>query len=223
MGWYYQPIGGRSTADKDTFLRGEIEQIADKPGKAEIKVVKSAFVGSTWYAAVRISVPDQTPYTVAYVYLTQMGRDGDFGYKPQDESVGPCEVDCPVGIMNLLTPIDQLPGVGYAADWRARVAIARVRKVEARRQQSRIVSGTRIQFANALRFTDGASYDRFVAVAMPWRRRTILAFQPVDADGRPRGGRYRISGRVLATAEIETAECTTPATSTPASLDQSAA
>jgi len=223
MGWYYQPIGGRSTADKDRFLRSEIEQIADKPGKAEIKVIKSAFVGSTWYAAVRISVPDQTPYTVAYVYLTQMGRDGDFGYKPMDESVGPCEVDCPVGIMNLLTPIDQLPGVGYAADWRARVAAAHERKAGARRQRARIVSGTRIRFATPLRFTDGASYDRFIAETMSWRGRTIIAFRPVDADGRSIGDRYRIQGRVLATAEIETVQDTTPATPMLRSMDQSVA
>lgn len=223
MGWYYQLIGGRSTADKDRFLRSEIEQIADKPGKAEITVVKSAFVGSTWYAAVRIGVPDQTPYTVAYVYLTQMGRDGDFGYKPQDESVGPCDVDCPVGIMKLLTPIEQLPGVGYAADWRAQVAAARERKAGLRRRQSRVISGTRIRFAVPLRFTDGASYDRFVAETMSWRGRTILAFQPIDADGRSIGGRYRIRGRVLATAVIETAERTTPATPASASLDQTAA
>ena len=220
MGWYYQPIGGRSTADKDAFLRSEIEQIADTPGKPEIKVVKSAFVGSTWYAAVLIGIPDQTPYTVAYVYLTQMGRDGDFGYKPMDESVGPCEVDCPIGIMNLLTPIDQLPGVGYAADWRARVAAAREHKAGARRQRARIVSGTRLRFATPLRFTDGTSYDRFVAEAMSWRRRTIIAFRPVDAEDRPLGGRYRIRARVLATAEIETAERTTSATPTLTRVDQ---
>ena len=223
MGWYYQPIGGRSTVDKDRFLRSEVEQISDKPGKAEIKVIKSAFVGSTWYAAVLIGIPDQAPYTVAYVYLTQMGRDGDFGYKPMDESVGPCEVDCPVGIMNLLTPIDQLPGAGYAADWRARVAAARERKAGVRRQQARIISGTRIRFATPLRFNDGASYDRFIAEAMSWRGRMILAFRPVDAGDHPLGGRYRIGGRVLATAEIETAERTTSATPTLMRVDQTVA
>ncbi|MDD2878318.1 MAG: hypothetical protein PHT60_14100 [Acidiphilium sp.] len=221
MGWYYQPIGGRSTADKDRFLRGEIEQIADKPAKAGIKVIKSAFVGSTWYAAVQISIPDQTPYTVAYVYLTQMGRDSDFGYKPMDESVGPCEVDCPVGIMKLLTPIEQLPGVGYAADWRARVEAAREQKATLRQHRTRIASGTRIHFATPLRFTDGASYERFVAESLQWRGRTILVFVPIDSEGRWIGGRCRINRRVLATAEIETAEHATPAT--PTSLEKTAA
>jgi hypothetical protein len=206
MGWYYQAIRGRSVADKDAFLRSEVEHPPSDPAKPTVTVIKSAFVGTTWYAAVRISVPNETPYTVAYVFLTNMRRDGEFGYKPMDESVGPCEVECPLGIMTLLTPIEHLPGAGYAADWRARVAAARESKTKIRQHKARIIGGTRLRFATPLRFTDGASFDRFVARPMERRGRTIMTFIPLDAEGHPMGGRYRISTRVLATAEIETAD-----------------
>lgn len=206
MGWYYQQIRGRSAADKDAFLRGEVEQISDQPGKAAITVIKSSFVGSTWYAAVMISAADQAPYTVAYVFLTQMSRDGDFGYKPMDESVGPCEVDCPSGIMKLLTPVEQLPGAGYAADWRARVAAAHEQKTRLRQHGARIVSGTRLRFATPVRFTNGLSYDWFVAEPIARRGRTILTFVPLDPNGHQICGRYRISRRVLATADIEVSD-----------------
>ena len=42
-----------------------------------------------------------------------------------DESMGPCEVNCPGRIMRLLSPIEDIPDPGYAADWRARVAEAK--------------------------------------------------------------------------------------------------
>lgn len=211
MGWYFQHIRGRSRADKDRFLRSEIEQISDKPGKAAISVIKSAFVGSTWYAAVRISVPDQPPYTVAHVFPTQMCRDGEFGYKPMDERVGPCEASCPVGIMGLLTPIEQLPNRSYAGEWRTRVAAEHERAAGLRRLSARIVNGTRIRFQTPIRFTDGQSFDRFLATSMERRGRTILVFVPLCRDGHRIGGRYRISRRALAAAEIEDAlSATTP-------------
>ena len=45
------------------------------------------------------------------------GRDGDWGYKPLDETVGPSYWSCPMRLLNLATE----PIGGCAAEWRAEV------------------------------------------------------------------------------------------------------
>jgi len=42
---------------------------------------------------------------------------GDWGYKPIDESMGPCYWDCPVSLIQQADP----PTTEYATQWRSRV------------------------------------------------------------------------------------------------------
>jgi hypothetical protein len=204
MGWYYQSIRGRSTADKDAFLSSEIEQIADKPGKSAITVLKSTFVGTTWYAAVQITPEDEPRYTVAFVYLTAIGSDGNFGYKPMDESMGPNEDSCPLSIMKLLTPLEQVPGTHeYAIEWRRRVEEHHRRTKALRSNARRMTPGTIISFETPVKLTDGMTYRRFIAHRIVRRNRQILAFEPIDADGRRAHYYCRLNRRCLSCAAIE--------------------
>jgi hypothetical protein len=204
MGWFYQSIRGHSAADKDAFLRSEIVQIADKPGKAAITVLKSAFVGTTWYAAVQIMPADHPPYTVAFVYLTSMKRDGDFGYKPMDESMGPNEDACPLSIMNLLTPLEQVTGThDYAIDWRRRVEAHHRRTKALGSVVRQMIPGTIIQFETPVRLTDGRTYRRFIAHRIVRRNRQILAFEPIEVDGGRTRYYCRLDRKTLSRAEIE--------------------
>lgn len=81
------------------------------------EVLKSSFVGSTYYAAVKVQrtgeTPDQTSieYTIAAVVKTSCSQ-GEFCYKSMDETVGPGLSQCPPGILKLLTPIDELERLG---------------------------------------------------------------------------------------------------------------
>ena len=79
------------------------------------EVLKSAMVGSTYYAAVRIK---DTGRVFAAVFLTSSYRkkDYNFGYKYIDETWGPAESQCPIGILALLTETDS----AYARKWRER-------------------------------------------------------------------------------------------------------
>ena len=43
--------------------------------------------------------------------------EGDWGYKPVDESMGPCHWDCPVSLIQQADP----PTTEYAAQWREAV------------------------------------------------------------------------------------------------------
>jgi hypothetical protein len=77
-------------------------------------VLKSAMVGSTYYAALRVS----SEKVIGVIILTcGRGKDGTlWGYKIMDESMGPCADRCPAGVLALLTPTSSL----FAKEWRVR-------------------------------------------------------------------------------------------------------
>ena len=90
-------------------------------GKYE--VVKSAMVGSTYYAAVKVTKfatefkPEQSDVWAAVVLTSVDSKDHfNFSYKDMDETCGPYKYDCPKGILDLLTPTDN----EYANNWRAK-------------------------------------------------------------------------------------------------------
>lgn len=105
------------------------------------EVIKSAMVGSTYYAAIRttrrlardengkmmtdenghgiyedISLFEQPVWAAIFLTSTKVYDDPyfNFSYKDLDETMGPCECDCPVSILDLLTE----PYNKWASDWR---------------------------------------------------------------------------------------------------------
>lgn len=72
-------------------------------------VLKSAMVGSVYYAAVRREKDGEPPHVWGAVCLTcgRQRHDGSvWGYKNMSEDVLPYFFDCPAGILALLTPTD---------------------------------------------------------------------------------------------------------------------
>lgn len=97
------------------------------------RVVKSALVGSVYYAAIETlkrgkrqqdnsyiyeDIPMAERKTWAAVFLTSVdSRDYfNFSYKDMSEDMGPCEDRCPASILSLLSPTDD----EYALAWRER-------------------------------------------------------------------------------------------------------
>lgn len=96
---------------------------------AQYKVLNSAFVKlSTFYAAVeRIDNESGNRDVFAVIILVKMfnnkpnrsgiyrgmggGPDYNICYKDMDETVGPCECECPERILKLLTPTDIAAGL----------------------------------------------------------------------------------------------------------------
>lgn len=79
------------------------------------EVLKSAMVGSTYYAAVRNK--DGKVWAAVFLTCGRTRHDGTaWGYKDMDESMGPCEDKCPVSILDLLSPTDSQ----RANEWRDR-------------------------------------------------------------------------------------------------------
>ncbi|WP_339454568.1 DUF6927 domain-containing protein, partial [Pseudomonas sp. EA_5y_Pfl2_R50] len=71
-----------------------------------------------------------------------------------DESMGPCEDNCPAHILDLLTPTDK----EYAIDWRRRC------RANLERRTRKIEDGDRIKLASPLTFTDGHVGEEFIVV-----------------------------------------------------------
>lgn len=119
MGWTWQCAkfyDRRGNIDRkaecDALYTWNNEETGDK-----CRVLKSAMVGTTWYGACERSRPGQNPYVFAGVCLTSVDSREycNFGYKDMDESMGPCERECPVSILNLLSARDDK----WAIEWRA--------------------------------------------------------------------------------------------------------
>ena len=132
MGWtsyhatYYKRNGSidRKAECDAYFLEGL--------NRGHYEVLKSAVVGSVYYAAVRnlkryVGRDENGNYIYedavnepvrAAVFLTQTDSKDyfNFYYKDMSEDMGPCECDCPVSILKLLSPTDS----EWALKWRER-------------------------------------------------------------------------------------------------------
>ena len=88
-------------------------------------VLKSAMVGSVYYAAVRREVKGKEPYVWAAVFLT-CGKtkwdNTEWGYKDMSEDCMPYCFDCPASILALLTPTDSASANKWREECRKRIA-----------------------------------------------------------------------------------------------------
>ena len=102
--------------------------------RGHYNVLKSAMVGSTYYAAVKEMVKyvgrDENNksiyeplaenkgriFGVVFLTSTDMKDYFNFSYKDMTENCGPYESDCPKGILDLLPPTEN----EFALQWRAR-------------------------------------------------------------------------------------------------------
>ncbi|MCL7489732.1 MAG: hypothetical protein M8357_16315 [Desulfobulbaceae bacterium] len=161
MGWTYTYRG--STPVKE-FLN---ERINCENEHARWKVLDIAIVRMrTAYMAVEIIRRDKetgqldttTRKVVAFVFLLDYRPSDpgyDTGYKDMDESMGPCESECPERILNLLSPTDH----EYALAWRQRCRDNIARK-KAFRLSKDVVIETR-----PISFQDGRTRTRFKVIS----------------------------------------------------------
>ena len=117
MGWtsyhathYKNGIVDRK-AECDNIINGDMES-------TKWEVLKSTMRGSVYYAAVR-RTNKQTGerYVFAAVFLTSTDSKDyfNFSYKDMDETAGPYKCDCPLSILNMLSPTEN----EHALKWRA--------------------------------------------------------------------------------------------------------
>ncbi len=155
MGWTY------TRKDKNTKI---IDFFKEEFNSERGEVVDCAVVARrTAYIAYRYKAGNLAGHTFALVCLLDY-RNYDycnFGYKDMDESMGPCEAECPERILNLLSPLsaDVLKGSGYALEWRVKCYANLANK-------KTLKNGDIIQFATPLHFTNGDVIQDFQVVKM---------------------------------------------------------
>jgi hypothetical protein len=121
--------------------------------KNVIEVLDVAIVKrNTLYAAMK----KNTGEVFCAVYLLRWSRnDYNFSYKPMTEHVGPCEIECPLRIMKLLTPLENNDNNNFAIKWRKRV-------YEFWDVQKKLNSGEYLVKANEpVKFTNGLHFSYF--------------------------------------------------------------
>lgn len=180
MGWLFYNIKGKSRkTEMDSKYNWESEQ-------AIYTVLKSSMVGSVYYAAVKSVLKDGSKTDVfAAVCLTSADKRNDmnFGYKDMDESVGPNEARCPVGILDLLT---DPPPNEWAAQWRAKCRAYHASK------KSKPKVGDTITLAAPVRFSDGSHESTFTVKERDSYRAGKLCKKRYYLGAN--GARYRLTG-----------------------------
>ena len=161
-----------------------------------LQTLDGARAGNTVYLAIR-STDKKTgcSYVFAAVILISNTKKDGFGYKEQDEGMGPHQYDCPQRIMRLLSPIDDLPHARYSADWRAGVAAWHENNRKQRQRRNSLRVGSVVTLPHAIRFPDGFTAPRFRVAH--FRRRTPI-FEPLQCPG----FYCRLRNASLATAAI---------------------
>lgn len=183
MGWLYMPrssMDGHASAKAYLDAQFTYERPRDDGSSHGLKVLASSCPGNrVYYAATQVITNGIAGEVFAIVCLVRWNpRDKEglvLGYKDMEESMGPCEAECPARILDLLTPTES----EYALDWRRRCA------ENLKRRARTIEDGDRIKLAATLTFTDGHVGDEFIVQ----KRGRKLSFRNPDGHGR-----YRISG-----------------------------
>lgn len=148
MGWtsYNADITTRGKVDRNKIKAICDEQLTWTNDSGSRKPIKSAMVGNTYYAAVEHIQPDGSRRVWAAITLvkTNIKDYWNFAYKDMDETVGPCECKCPVGILNLLTET----GHEWAKEWRESCWKYHAKQKEKRSKPSlgKLPVGTVIEF-----------------------------------------------------------------------------
>jgi hypothetical protein len=175
MGWLFQrdPVD-----DPVAYLMAKYHYDCDTH---TLQTLDGARAGRAVYLAVRSTIKETGhSYVFAAVILISNTKKDGFGYKDQDESMGPNECTCSQRIMRLLSPLADLPHAGYAAQWRAQVAawLADQRARRYRRNLLRV--GSIVTLPDDVRLSGGIT-SRSFRVAH-FRRRTPI-FEALDRPG----------------------------------------
>ena len=113
MGWLFTP---------GSTLKGQIAELTRETDRYRClkKCLRLANPGNARLWAV-FETKEATPRRFVMEFLLMyLGRHDGWGYKDVGEDMGPCEVDCPISYLDLLTE----PENDYSREWRVKVRAA---------------------------------------------------------------------------------------------------
>ncbi|MDD9718719.1 hypothetical protein PVW48_18305 [Dinoroseobacter sp. PD6] len=197
MGWlFYTDRRVQTYADE----KAEITRLCTFDSDVRrTELLKACKVGSTWYAAVKVTnldgtlVEDRTytpdkdgSITFAAVFLTRYD-DGCWGYKDMEESAGPVESRAPLSILNLLSDIKDPDS--YAHAWRQRCRDwAAIPDYE---------EGDKIRLAKPVTLTDGSTCQIVTATHYRRGRQKRRCYRIKETGGLVRLSKASLAGSTL--------------------------
>ena len=197
MGWlFYTDRRVKTYVDE----KAEIARLCTFEGDTrKTELVKACKVGSTWYAAARVTNRDGSPvedatyvtdpdgsFTFAAVFLTAYD-DGCWGYKDMEESAGPNASCAPLALIELLSDLKDPDS--YARDWRQRCRDwASIPDYE---------EGDKIKLAALVTLTDGSTCQIVTATHYRRGRQKRRCYRIEET-----GGLVRLSKTSLAGSEL---------------------
>lgn len=114
----------------------------------DIAIVKR----NTLYAALKVKATNEV-FCVVYLLRWSKGMY-NFSYKDMSEFCGPCETECPLRIMRLLTPLNDTNDVnGWARNWRDKVYKYWDAKEKINSGKFIVKTETPVKFTNGLSFS----------------------------------------------------------------------
>ncbi|GAW36932.1 hypothetical protein RA2_04007 [Roseovarius sp. A-2] len=191
MGWLFYTDGRVQTyADE----KAEIARLCTfEADRRRTELVKACKVGTTWYAAAKVTNLDGTPVedadgsiTFGAVFLTRYD-DGYWGYRDMEESAGPNESRAPLGLIGLLSNLKEEGS--YAHAWRQRCRDwASIPDYE---------EGDKIRLAAPVTLTDGSTCQIVTATHYRRGRQKRRCYRIEET-----GGLVRLSKATLAGSEL---------------------
>ena len=197
MGWlFYTDRHVKTYADE----KAEITRLCSfQSDTLKTELDKACKVGSTWYAAARVTSLDGTPVedatyvtdpdgsiTFGAVFLTRYDN-GCWGYKDMEESAGPVESRAPLSLLALLSDLKDPDS--YAHAWRQRCRNwAAIPDYE---------EGDKIKLAAPLTLTDGSTCQIVTATHYRRGRQKRRCYRIEET-----GGLVRLSKASLAGSEL---------------------
>ena len=118
------------------------------------RVIDSSVTGNVYYAAYQSSKTGEV-----YGLVVSFSRKGNvISYKDMEETMMPYYFDCPIRILNKLSPTENT----YANQWRQSCLDRAQQKSSANAKASRLQQGSTVQFTPALSFGPYGTEDTFL-------------------------------------------------------------
>ena len=197
MGWlFYTDRRVQTYADE----KAEITRLCTfESERRKTELVKACKVGSTWYAAAKVTNLDGTAVedatyvtdadgsiTFGAVFLTAYDN-GSWGYKDMEESAGPNVSRAPLALIELLSDLKDPDS--YARDWRQRCRDwAAIPEYE---------EGDKIRLEKPVKLTDGSTCQIVTATHYRRGRQRRRCYRIEET-----GGLIRLSKASLAGSEL---------------------
>lgn len=203
MGWTSQraTFYKNGTVDRKAEMDNYYKEEDSVNKKYHYRTLKSAMVGSTYYAAIeRTNNETQEKEVFAIICLTSVNMDDyyNFSYKDMDETMGPNERKCPIGILNLLTPTNYQ----WANEWREDCRKYHARKNELVKLDRHGKKGGKIGFTPAYNLASGHKAGEEIIL----HREEIYYCYSKKSRGYWTEGRYKYPKSLLQSGEIRIIE-----------------